>query len=704
MGGCRGIRRNAVAGTVVAALVAVLPGSAAANPPLSPLGKALDSLPNPPQFGDLPGANAIPDLSHVPGGPEVQGVITSGAPPITDSSVGGLFGSPFAEPGPACPHETQGSPAGTQIRADITCKPTAVSIVMLPNGKLLYWDGLEAQEHVKYTDALEISDRAVDDQSRLLTLNTSNPSASTWTQPFPVDGGANGTSNNQYLLNVPPPFDQIFNDPGNAPGALFCSSQVFLANGDVLVPGGTWYYSEPHLPGTNFGLIELQGLQNTRIYHTATNTWSESGPMQFGRWYPSLVTLADGKVFVASGVTKLIKPIYSRAPLMSGHNVVQTETYDPNAGTWSSNGPSADRQLPLYPRIHLLPDGNVYYDAGGQVFNPFGEAYDEALWNIAAVYNPVKRDWRNVGIPFGVSLDPSRPLDTSITAGFRGSAFSVMLPLRPPYTKATFLSAGGVLGTTPGAYLANASSVINTIDTAHGDAFSSHPTAPLHNARWFGTAVELPTEQVIVFNGANRDEVVLPGINFPTKEAELFDPATDRWTRLATGHYARTYHNTAILLPTGQVLVGGHAPIATLDGYNQNLPGGFAPNFRNPSFEIYDPPYLHWGIAQPQIAHAPGTIGYGGTFSIQTPDAASIKSIVLVRNTAITHIVDGDQREVELPIMSREGNTLTVADPPGVPDPHPSSAVAPPGPYMLFINKSTPKGLVPSHAAQVFVG
>jgi hypothetical protein len=34
----------------------------------------------------------------------------------------------------------------------------------------------------------------------------------------------------------------------------------------------------------------------------------------------------------------------------------------------------------------------------------------------------------------------------------------------------------------------------------------------------------------------------------------------------------------------------------------------------------------------------------------------------------------------------------------------PSPAVAPPGPYLLFLDKKSDKGLIPSVAAQVFVG
>ena len=43
----------------------------------------------------------------------------------------------------------------------------------------------------------------------------------------------------------------------------------------------------------------------------------------------------------------------------------------------------------------------------------------------------------------------------------------------------------------------------------------------------------------------------------------MFDPETQTWTELAEQAKGRTYHNTAVLLADGRVLVGGHTPIAT---------------------------------------------------------------------------------------------------------------------------------------------
>lgn len=316
-------------------------------------------------------------------------------------------------------------------------------------------------------------------------------------------------------------------------------------------------------------------------------------------------------------------------------------------------------------------------------------------------------------MPLGVSTNAKQPLNTSLTAGFRGSSFSMMMPLVPDaggnYSQAKFLSSGGVLGTSPGSYLANASSIMNTVTTTGGtEHFSSQPTGALNNARWFSTGVVLPTGQTIAFNGGNRDDVLLPGTSFPVTQAEMFNPATNQWTPLASSVDPRTYHNTAVLLPTGQVLVGGHSPISTGYAYNTTLPGGLIKAFRDPSFQIYNPPYLEWGIPQPKISNVTGTntvklasgefdnAPNGASLTIQTPQAASLDNVTLIRNTALTHEVDGDQRSVVVPVTSRTNHSVTVSVP--------SGNVVPPGPYMLFINQKTAKGDVPSVAKQVFVG
>jgi hypothetical protein len=240
--------------------------------------------------------------------------------------------------------------------------------------------------------------------------------------------------------------------------------------------------------------------------------------------------------------------------------------------------------------------------------------------------------------------------------------------------------------------------VINTVDTAANDKFSSKATGPLNNARWFSTGVVLPTGNVLAFNGANRDDVLLPGSSFPVHQTEEFHPSTGKWTPLASSIDPRTYHNSAVLLPTGQVLVGGNAPISSVYAYDQTLPGGFSSDFRDPSFELYNPPYLNWGIPQPTITRAPTEVKYGKTITIRTKQRASkIAKVALVRNTALTHLVDGDQKTVDLTILDRSGHTLLLAAPP-------NGNVAPPGSYMLFADQKTHKGLIPSVAKQVSVG
>ncbi len=602
----------------------------------------------------------------------------AGPAAAADPSSTGLFSAPFEEAGERC---------STSADGELTCKPAAGSVGVLPNGKIVYWDALDSIQEAQLNGVAEFGHQARNDMARVLDLRGAKP---TWTKSDPnTSVPETGNDGKEFL---PGPLHN--NDEKRNDGDLFCSDQIFLANGDILDVGGTSYYQEPGIPGMpTYGVVELEGLKNSRIYDTETNTWKASGQMTYGRWYPQIVTLPDSKVMAFSGVTKLIKPVYQDRPADSGRNVTQSEVYDPKTGSWSVDGGS--KSLPLYPRLHLLPNGHVYYDAGGQTFNPAGQAYDEALWNTAASYDPKTHQWRDLGLPqFGNGL-----------VGFRGSAFSQMLPLKPnakgEYDTVDVLSAGGVYGVSPGTYVGTDTSTLNTltIGADGAETFSSKSTGALNNPRWYSTGVTLPTGQVIAFSGADRDEVVAPGSGTPVRTPEMYDPKTGEWTELAGQSKGRTYHNTATLLPDGRVLVGGHAPIVTgyarsTDALEQNL--GFSNPNRDPSFEVFSPPNLFYG-PRPVITGVKPAVDRGRTLEIATPDARTVSSVALVRNTAMTHLVDADQRTVLLPVVKRSAGSVTVA----VSD---NAAVLPDGPYQLFVNKQYAKGETPSVSRQVFVG
>jgi len=587
----------------------------------------------------------------------------------------GEFAAPFEEAGVKCVED-----AGSR---DI-CKPAAASTIVLANGKILYWDALEGEEDVEVSTVAEYGNTAQNDQSRVLSIRNGAPS---WSVPSPADGGANpdGAPEEPAIPGGPGVVDT---EPRND-GDLFCSDQIQLPDGRILVAGGTQYYAEPGIPGTPYGVAELEGLKNARIFDPATQVWTQTGSMTYGRWYPSLTTLPDGTILAVSGVSKLIKPFYPTRPADSGTNVKQSETFNPKTGTWVVNPASASRSLPLYPRMHLLPNGHVYYDAAGQTFNPDGQSYDEALWNIAASYDPAKQTWTDLGVPGVGTTSP----------GFRGSSFSTALTLRPPYTSASFLSGGGVSGVSPGTATAIATSQINTVDVSgQTPKLTTKVGGTLNNPRWYSTGVALPTGEVLAVNGSSVDEVVAPGGGVPVKTPELYDPETNRWTELAPQAKARTYHNTAVLLPDARVLLGGHAPINTAYGAANPAgePAGLSPALRDPSFEIFSPPYLFKG-PRPVITDVAGSMSYGQRVKVAVTDAPSVKSVVVVRNTALTHLVDADQRTVELPIVARDAKSVTVIAPP-------TSSVAPAGPYMLFANRDGGSGLIPSVSRQVFVG
>ncbi|MDQ3944184.1 MAG: DUF1929 domain-containing protein, partial [Actinomycetota bacterium] len=471
-----------------------------------------------------------------------------------------------------------------------------------------------------------------------------------------------------------PPDDPEAND-----GDMFCGDIASLADGRLLIMGGGDWYNEPEVavPGdddsSGVGVPEVEGLRSARIFDPVTSTFIQTGNMRFHRWYPSSVTLPDGKVLVAGGATKKVKNTQAS-------HVRRTETYDPATGQFMENyaGPASETSLPLSPRLHLLPNGKVLYAAGGQSWAPFGAAADEALYGMLQLYDPASAEWE--------MLKPHM-------LGTRDGAGSILMPLDPPYDKSTILTFGGTLGPPPGG---EAGVPLSTLIRMNGEGKLTEELTrwTMLEGRWNPSAVGLPDGTVLAVGGSTTSDTTAPGSGVPVRTVELFDLRTEAWYSMARISRDRTYHHSAVLLPDGRVLLGGHAPVSSAVR-GGDLGGPFPNNDRDPSFEIFTPHYLFRG-ERPLIRHVQAGIRWGETFDLETRQALTADSVVLIRLGSPQHIIDSDQRTIRL-AYTRHSGRLSVTAPP-------NGAVAPPGYYYLFLNLMTRRGPIPSMARVVKIG
>lgn len=563
-------------------------------------------------------------------------------PTCADAAVMGCWDAPFSESG-----KYDAAPPQTAEEAGEF--PTAVSAAVMPNGQIVYWDGLTGIENSRFSADLDCG-RACDqpDRSRILDLDGKKP---VWLTPRPESGGA--------------------------PDNMFCADQRLLASGELIVAGGTKY--ETHFPfpdpvveqGGPAGQTELYGSENVRLFNTAKNgRWDgkkRSRDMHFKRWYPTLITLGNGKLLVAGGVSKLVfnsNALDERATDAVPRNVPQTETYNPRTQRWTENGPDAEMSLPLFARMHLLPNGHVFYGGTGQMYSPAGEDVSQMDWNFMRSYDPKSKTWTEHGVgPFGA----------------RSGAFQALLPLEPPYDSASFLLAGGTLGTSPGTYVATplVEQITVAVDGSSITSVASESVAQLSTPRWYSSGVVLPNGHVLALNGGDTDDVVEPGTARAIRTPEIWDGTT--WTPLASGARDRVYHNSALLLPDGSVLVGGHSPISRLYGQSDGELDDVLPvnnNLRDPSFERFYPPYLYAG-PRPKIADAPGRASYGDNVMFRRTGGAQITKVALSRLPSVTHTTDADQRTVVVNHKKLSNNRIRFS----VPN---NNAVVPPGFYYVF--------------------
>ncbi|QHA04918.1 DUF1929 domain-containing protein [Streptomyces broussonetiae] len=153
-------------------------------------------------------------------------------------------------------------------------------------------------------------------------------------------------------------------------------------------------------------------------------------------------------------------------------------------------------------------------------------------------------------------------------------------------------------------------------------------------------------------------------------QARLYHPDSNSFTRVADPLVGRNYHSGSILLPDGRVMFFGSD---SLYGDKANTrPGKFEQRI-----EIYTPPYLYRG-SRPSLGGGPQTIARGASGTFTSRQAAGIRKVRLVRPSASTHVTDVDQRSIALDFRT-SGDRITVR----VPE---NRNLVQSGWYMLFVD------------------
>jgi hypothetical protein len=363
------------------------------------------------------------------------------------------------------------------------------------------------------------------------------------------------------------------------------------------------------------------------IFDPSTSSWSTTNSMAQGRYYPTLTVMANGKVTAVSGNDET-------------GTVVSIPEINEN-GTWRrlSNASLAIAN-PFYPPMFVAPSGKLFL-AGFQPTTRYLSPGGEGAWTT---------------------------VDERVVAN-RTMGSAVM------YEPGKILYAGG--GDPP----TGSAEVIDLNQAA--PAWRSVPG--MRFARRQMNATILADGQVLVTNGTGG--AGFNNVAAAVHEAELWNPANERWTTLAPEVVGRTYHSASLLLPDGRVLSAGSGEGGGVSYENSQFTG-----------QVFSPPYLFKAdgspAQRPAVTSAPSKITYNSVITVETPDAGSVTRGTLIRLGSVTHAFN--QSQVIYPLaFSAAGATTLSAPAPG------SGRLAPPGPYMLFLLSA--KG-TPSLARMVLVG
>jgi hypothetical protein len=417
-------------------------------------------------------------------------------------------------------------------------------------------------------------------------------------------------------MGMPRVWDPAQGPPTTAPminvnEMLFCAGHTLMADGTLMIAGGH------HMDDAGIKVTYFYGLNGS---------WTKGPDMAFGRWYPTLTLLPNGHVLS-----------------MAGRNEDGTVIRTPelwNGTSWSSLTGAGQLEIPYYPRNFVAPNGLIFY-AGERIMSRWFNVAGAGSWSDGPTHIwQFNRDYGTA-----VMYEPGKIM----YAGGGGD------PNWP--------SAGDRRSATP----TNTAEKIDLNQASPAWQSAGVMSVPRRHLN----STILPDGQVLITGGTRGGGFVNIDPGLATREAELWNPATNQWTTLAAASTMRIYHSVSMLLPDGTVLHGSSG-----DAMARRPDGTIGPVPPERNHEIFSPPYLFKG-ARPSITSAPAEVGYNQQFTVETPNHAQITDVRWIRLGNVTHAFDMGQRANTLS-FTRTATGVEVTAPA-------NPNLAPPGYYQLFI-------------------
>ncbi|HEU4883961.1 MAG TPA: galactose oxidase-like domain-containing protein [Longimicrobium sp.] len=668
-----------------------------------------------------------------------------------------------------------------------------VHAVLLPSGKVLWASGSSWRNHAPIEHYPNVRNPA---PGTGVFNRNGNPFAMDSLEKYYqlVNNVAVYDPDRNTFYRIPHPVPVADPDSAGqfAPSDLFCTGHLHLPDGNVLFTGGTQYYY-PYRTGNRSTYIfdwkkelgiDWQRFDWRRMPDEQHDPWIFSGFMKRGRWYASIVPLLDGRMAVFSGFVGF----QNRYPEMYEFEINHTVDFFNPAGfdrrnpdaAWRNvdvrdtpNSPFATVINPdfvpddnvqcderciranqrdafkLYPENYLMPDGRIYLTREGDWVSLRTES-------TAFMRRTTHTYWATLGgTPNAPTVSFQRGPERPDTITSYGTTY-----LDPNTGNITLL---GGQPTSPGTLLPMNVTVDDNIMppthfaggrgsrkrqefiTSPNEPFGGHWTLEENflgnepqDDRTMHYAIILPNRQVLVINGGNYDfygPVFYPLLLTPRFDGGRFIGYHRQ--RMVDGVEPRLYHNNALLLPDGRILIsGGNSARATVrsdadPGHAHASTGqpkpdlglvdvdmyffGDGPMARGQKgqlttptedwvAEIYSPPYLFidpdrraavTSIAPvtPPTSYQPEAVIGGKTFNLLHSNAdyrvqltglpASCPAgrqgtVVLEKLSSATHGWQNGQQFYDLRITSSDANGLVFRTPDA------RAANLPPAYYMLF--------------------